>query len=184
MRWDDLFADLEAQAAMLAATELDAEVDDQARVEVGRLLLVDRLRAAVGCTVTLRCTGPVTVTGRLLRVGREWALVAESGGREALVALHAVLTARGLGRWAAPEPGDPIDARLGLRRLLRGLVRDRATLRVALVDGSVLDGTLDRVGYDFVELAEHPPGELRRRGQVREVAVIALAALCVLWRDA
>lgn len=48
MRWDDLFADLEAQAEALATAERAAEVDELVRLETSRLRLADRLRPAVG----------------------------------------------------------------------------------------------------------------------------------------
>jgi hypothetical protein len=66
---------------------------------------------------------------------------------------------------------------------LRGIVRDRSVVRLHLRDGVILDGTVDRVGGDFLELAMHAAGELRRRKEVREVMVVALAAVVALRRD-
>jgi len=56
-------------------------------------------------------------------------------------------------------------------------------LRVCLTDSSVLDGTLDRVGSDYLEFAVHAAGEPRRRGEVREVLMLPIAALAALRRD-
>jgi hypothetical protein len=124
------------------------------------------------------------VAGRLARVGSEWLLVGEQGGREAVVSLQAVLSASGVGRLsAAPESERLSESRLGLRYLLRGIARDRSALRIHLCDGAILDGTIDRVGSDFVELAEHAPGEWRRREDVRRVTVVATSAIAVLRRD-
>jgi hypothetical protein len=40
------------------------------------------------------------------------------------------------------------------------------------------------LGADYVEVAEHPAGELRRRTDVRDVVVLPLAALAVVRRSA
>lgn len=184
MRWDGLFADLEAQAAAMAGAELGAEVQDRTRLENSRLSLQDRLRPAVGSRIRLRCLAGVTLTGRLCRVSPEWLLLDEGAGREAVVACAAIGSVAGLGRAAAaPDSAPLIESRLGLGHVLRGVARDRSVLRLQLADSSVMDGTLDRVGADFVELALHAAGELRRRGEVREVLAIPFGAIVAVRRD-
>jgi hypothetical protein len=184
MRWDGLFADLEAQADALANAERDAEIEERTRAETGQLGLVDRLRPAIGMPIKLRCLGGVTLAGQLRQVGAEWLLLDEGSGREAAVVLASVTTVAGLGRLSAvPNTMRQVESRLGIRHLLRGIARDRSVLRAHLLDGTIVDGTLDRVGADFVEIAAHAPGEIRRRGEVREVLVLAIAAIAVLRRD-
>jgi len=184
MRWHDLFADLEAQAAALAVASRDAEVDERIRFEYGRLALVDRLRPSVGAQVSLRCLGGLSLIGELGHVGSEWLLVTEAGGRESLVALGGLTWLTGVG-WlsAGPDSLGAVESRLGLAHALRGVARDRAVLRMHLRDGSVVDGTIDRVGSNFVEVATHPTGERRRRGVVRGVAVVATDAIAVVRKE-
>jgi hypothetical protein len=182
VRWDELFADLEAQAQALSVAEREAEVAELTRLEASRLELANRLRAALGATIKVRCLGAAMITGQLSAVGSGWILVDEDAGREALVATSAILSIAGLGRLTA-APGSSVDARLGIGRALRGLARERSVLRACLIDSTVLDGTLDRVGSDFVELAVHAAGEPRRRGDVREVLVVPMGGLAVLRRD-
>jgi hypothetical protein len=181
VRWNELFADLEAQADALLAAERHAEVAELTRLETSRLELASRLRPALGTAVRVRCLGGMALAGRLSAIGTGWILLDEDAGREAFVATAAVVSIAGLGRLAVP--GRALDARLGIGRALRGLARDRSVLRACLTDSAVLDGTLDRVGSDFVEFAVHPAGEPRRREEVRDVLVLPIGALAVLRRD-
>ena len=181
MRWDDLFRDLESQLDAAAAAELDAEVADRVRREAALLGLVDRARAAVGHPVVVRVRGAGPVDGRLVDVGAQWLLVAETGGREVLVPLTAVVSLAGLRAWTgAPGSGGQVFARLGLGAALRGIARDRLPVQVVLVDGSLVGGTVDRVGADFVEVTEHGVGEVRRRGGVTGVRTVPFAGLALV----
>ena len=179
MRWKALFDDLEAQAEAAERTELDAEVRDRTRREGGLLRTADRCRAAIGGLVVLTVHGPGVVRGRLLDAGADWLLLEEPAGHDALVPLAAVLAVGGLTRRAEPAEGE-LAARLDLRWALRGLTRDRAVLQVVLRDGTALAGTLDRVAADYVDLAEHPQGELRRAGAVSGVRLLPLTAIGLL----
>src|SRR4030095_11289478 len=49
----------------------------------------------------------------------------------------------------------------------RELARRRERVRVVRGDGASVDGTIEAVGNDYLELAEHDPGEARRRAAVR-----------------
>jgi hypothetical protein len=178
MQWTYLFADLESQAESLTDAERDAEVAERTRIEAGRLTLLDRLRGAAGHAISLRCTGVGSCNGRLDRIGKDWLLMVESTGAETLVPLHSVLAVGGLGRHSAR----PAALELGLRSVLRGIVRDRAPVRLVLLDGTPVDGTLDRVGADFVEVAEHPIGEARRPGVVHGIRAVPLRGFGVLRR--
>lgn len=185
MRWDDLFADLDAQAAALETAERAAEVVERMRAEVGALTMIDRLRPAVGAALTVQLSGGRTVAGVLTRAGVDWLLVDVPPARECLVALAAVQTVAGLGRAASvPGSGGAVFARLTLRSALRGLARDRAGVRLYLRDGMVLDATIDRVGKDFLEVARHPAGEARRREQVRDVVLVNLDRVAAVDRVA
>jgi len=184
MRWDGLFADLEAQAEALETAERAAEIEERARAEIGRIRLLDRLRPSVGSPVRLRCLGDA-VAGNVSRVGPDWALVDEGRDREALVATAALLSVSGLARLSAvPDTESTVESRLGLRHALRGIARDRSTVRMTDRSGSTVDGTIDRIGADFVEVAEHAAGEARRRTDVRDVVTLPLAALSVVRRSA
>jgi hypothetical protein len=181
MRWQQLFADLQAQFDEEEAAAERGESASRARAEIGAVRLVQRLRGALGTRVSLTCRGAGQVGGVLADVGANWLLLEDDGGRQYLIASSAVRAVAGLGRGtAAPEPDGQVRVRMDLRRVLRGLARDRATVQCLLDDGSVLTGTVDRVGADFLELAEHPVDEPRRRGAVRGVRAVVLAAVAVV----
>src|SRR3954471_22667057 len=104
VRWDALFADLAAQGEALEHAELDSEVAERVRGEVGGLALVDRARAAVGGEVRVRLRGPIDVAGRLAGVGPDCLLLDEPEGREVVVASVQLVSVRGLPRYSA-APG-------------------------------------------------------------------------------
>lgn len=180
MRWQGLFDDLEAQFDAAQAAEVAGEVAERTRRETALLRLVDRLRAAEGAEVAVTLPGAGVLRGRLLDAGADWLLMEESGLREVLVPLAAVLGVTGLGGRSAVPDDSPVAKRLDLRWALRGLARSRTGVALALLDGSVVTGTLDRVGADHLDLAEHGQGEARRAAAVRQVRLVPLAALALI----
>jgi hypothetical protein len=183
VRWDELFADLEAQLDGAATAELAGEVADRTRREVAALSFVDRARAAVGHPVRIQLPCPEDVSGLLLEVGAQWLLLRDEAGRDVLVPWTAVVSVVGLGlRSVDPTEGGQVFRRLGLASALRAIARDRAAVLVGLVDASIVSGTLDRVGLDFVEISEHAVGEARRPGQVSAVRTVAHLGIVTITR--
>lgn len=184
-RWDDLFADLDAQADALDIAERAGEIGERTRIEVAAVGIRERLRAALGTPVRVQLIGGLELGGTLQRAGSDWLLLDEGSGREAVIALTCLRAVFGLGRFsAAPGSGGRVIVGLTLRSALRGIARDRSGVRLHLVDGAVLDATIDRVGADFVEVARHAVGEARRRSEVRDVLLVPFAALAAVRREA
>ena len=180
MRWESLFSDLEAQLDAATAEELAVEVRDRSRREVARLHLLDRAAPATGAQLSIGVAGAGTVAGRLLRCGPGWWLLAADMA-EVVVCTDAISWVAGLPAVAEdPESAGAVARRLDLGYALRGIARDRSAVTVILRDGSVLTGTLDRVGADFVDLAEHAPGEPRRSASVRGARTVPLSGLAVI----
>ncbi|RYV50176.1 hypothetical protein [Pengzhenrongella frigida] len=150
MRWEALFADMEAQLEAAQAAERVVEVADLTRAELAGVELGDRLRAALGAEVRISVAGGHVVAGQLLEVAAHWLLVAE-GPRRALVPLAAVAAVRGLPARSAPATGE-VARRLGLGYALRALARDRVAVRI-VADGTELAGRIERVGADHLDLA-------------------------------
>ncbi|KLL12032.1 hypothetical protein [Protofrankia coriariae] len=183
MRWEALFADLEMQWEAAEAAELDAELIDRSRREAAYLRLIDRLRPAIGSSLRLGVQvvgreSDSVLTGQLTALGVDWMLLREPAAHEVLVPLHRVLWVHGLAALSAhPGHEGPLAVRLDLRYVLRGVARDRSSCAVVLADGTPVRGTVDRVGADFVEVAEHLDDEFRRARSVRAVRTIPLAAI-------
>lgn len=181
MRWQQLFADLTAQFEEQDTAAERAGAASRARAEMGAVHLADRLRGALGRSVALRCRGAGDVSGVLVDVGPDWMLLDAGQGREVLVAARTVLAVAGLDRrTAVPVDESGVRARLDLRWALRGLARDRSSVTIVLEDGAQLAGTVDRVGADYVELAEHPIDRPRRAGEVRGVRAVLLGAVAIV----
>jgi hypothetical protein len=179
MRWDDLFGDLEAQLDAAEAASVDAEVADRTRRERALLTLAERLGGSVGQRVGVHVVGAGPVEGRLLEASEQWLLLLDDAGAQMLVTTSAVQSAAGLAPTSDPPsaPAGSQRLRLGLGVVLRALARDRSPVVVRLTGGGSVEGTVERVGADFVELTEHPAGEVRprRADAVRTVPFTALA---------
>jgi hypothetical protein len=183
MRWDALFADLEAQASIAREAERAAEVSEQTRMVLGSITWQERVAALARTRVRLVCRGKLDLVGEIYRVGAGWLLLQDPNRREFVVPINAIeaLSTRGE---SSRNPGSIVgDSRLGLGHALRGLARDRSGVRVYCADGSIIDGTLDRVAADFIELARHPGAEFRRRDAVRETMCITWTAVSAIQRS-
>jgi hypothetical protein len=180
MRWQDLFADLESQAEALERAERDAEVADRSRAEQAMVELTARLAAACGMPLALRVSGVGEISGELETVGQDWLLIGQEDGHEVLVLTSAVSAVRDLHRRAQADVGrNAVLARLGVVSPLRAVARDRATVRVALRDGSQITGTPERVGADHLDLVVHEVGEPARSAG-RERVTVPFDAIAVV----
>jgi hypothetical protein len=184
MRWQRLFEDLEAQAEQAEQSALDSEVADRTRREMARIRLADRFRAGLGQTATINVLGLGPLQAVVQAVGPDWLLVTERPGSETLVPRGSLTSVSGLGPQATvPGSEGRVAARLGIAFMLRGIARDRHTVSVLLVDGSASVGTVQRVGADFFELAEHDETEARRPGTAPAAArCVPFSGLALLRR--
>ena len=161
MAWEeDLFAvldDLEQQAEALYDAERGLELADRSRSEYQQVTLASRLMASVGADVALDVRGVGAVSGVLERVATGWCLVS-GRGQDWIVRLAAVTSVRGVSERSSPEVAWSPVARLGLGSALRRLADAGERCVFHLVDGRLLDGTVRRVGADFVEVLSGEQG--------------------------
>lgn len=202
MRWEALFADLEAQWASADQLALDEETSERTRIDHAAVTFMDRLENLLGSHVQLRLGAGLLFDGQIVHLGANWLTLAR-GATSLLVPVRSIVYLDGTGRRvpapgtatgrpaaAEPAPGqvlDPASASIG-RRLsvtaaLRALARNRAALTVYLPDGGgavPVHGVIDRVGPDFFELAVVPPGEARRTPNVETVLTIRFEAVVAI----
>jgi hypothetical protein len=162
MSWEeelfDYLDDLEGQAAALFDADREPEIADRSRAEYQQVTLASRLMASTDRGVTLEVLGVGSLTGRLARVAAGWCLL-EGPGQDWLVSLDSLATVHGVSDRAVPELAWPAVSRLGLGSALRRLAESAEPCTLHLTDGRRHDGTLHRVGADFVEVST---GEARR----------------------
>ena len=181
MRWDSLFADMEAQLHAAGQRGLESEANELARLNHAETSLGDRLRGQVGSGIRLTVSGGLQFTGALVHVGSSW-LVLNERARSVLVPLPAIQLLEGLSRSSSVEKSS-VAKRLGMGSALRALARDRADVVLHLASGSAsrtVNGMIDRVGSDFFELAAVPSGEARRASNVRTVYAVPFTAIGAL----
>jgi hypothetical protein len=176
-----LFADLATQLEAAAGDELDAEVAERTRRELASTSLEGRLRAAYGRVVELCVGGAGVITGEARRTGPGWVLVNVPDRLPAVIATDRITATRHLPVAVHEPPADRLDQPTsGLAHVLRVLARDRTATVVVMADGTVFTGTIDRVGSDYLDLAEHLLEEPRRASVVRGIRTLALAMVAVV----
>ncbi|SPT53341.1 Uncharacterised protein [Actinomyces bovis] len=149
MDLDSLFADLESAFEAERRADLLAASHELAEAESGEVRLADRLRGTQGRRLQLAVRGGIVLTGKLLSVPGQFALLGEDSGAQALVPLTSVTAAWPLGLKAV-APQRSVSER-SLRSLMRALVRRGAVIRIAM-HGVELTGRPVRVGADHVDL--------------------------------
>ena len=177
MRWDDLFGDLEAQLAAAERAELLAELPDRVRRERATISLSERLHAHSGQNVALafEFVDGTAVRGRLIDTGPDWLLLTDERERSVLISVATLASVSGLVRGV--QTLGAVSRKFSLAMALRVIARDRAVVNLALAGGAVVTGTIDVVGSDYIELAEHPADLPRRTENLKGVRTIPLAAL-------
>lgn len=206
MRWDNLFDDLEAQLEAEIDCAEQSVHDDEERQRQAQLTLHERLRnvsqnspEAIGLTLAARRDVTLTLTVTILRLGRDWCAVdvisppALEG--HALVQIAAVVALNPTELQVAASLGQTLAGQLtpvsdvtqtprlvdtvGLGFVLRDLARRRRTLEIHSLYG-VFVGTLDRVGADHCDLAEHREYVSRRQSSVLRYRVLSLASISLV----
>lgn len=197
MRWQNLFDDLESQLEHeLGAEQIDLRAEEE-RLRLGRLSLRDRIRAMLASPDGGTSTPQLSLVLRdgermspaISTIGRDWIAgeIEGTGARRSVVvplgAIAGILSdagrpADGLGADPPPESPTSLSSRLGITFVLRDLCRRRAAVDLK-IEAERVHGTIDRVGRDHLDLAEHAVGEFRRSSAVAQFRLLPLDG--ILW---
>ena len=202
MRWDNLFQDLEAQLETVLGDEVEDALRDSERARRGAQTLaevmIEELSSGNYREPIQLCTAGGNLWITVDNFGSDWI----SGEVSAPVhfAGYCIVNVARVSRVVLasssltnPTEMSSVDhrippgaarrlGRVTLRIVLRDLVRRRKSGWVVTADAQ-FHGTLDRVGKDFVELAQHSPRSPRRQESIENQAWIQLSEVCVFRLD-
>ena len=185
MRWDHFFDDLETQLASEWEAERAALDTEAERLRLSRVTLRERLEAAGAATGTIEFADGTVVTARVQSVGADWAAFhPDPGAPGALIAPLTAIVSIGMPhadvlRSARPAASarSALRDRLTFGYVVRDLVRRRAGVRLQLIAGRQLTGTIDRAGVDHLDLALHDAGSPRRAAAVSGHRLVPFTAI-------
>jgi hypothetical protein len=174
--FDELEAEFEAGLRMEAEQEAVAAL----RAEIGQSVLWEQLARRVGTEAVAR-SGARLLRGVVAASYPEFLVLRADDRTEHLIRYGPAVS---VALPAEPPSLRPTPAgvarRYQLALALRELARRREPVRVDLVDGGRVDGTIEAVGSDYLEIAEHDPGEARRRAAVKARRFVGFAAVAVV----
>lgn len=176
-RFDELFAGLAAQADAERAADDDIAVAEVERAAWSEVALIDRMRAVTTAVIEVVDHGPVG--GEVTEVGRDTVILSADDG-EWVIPMWGIAAVIGTGERV--ESPTRVAGRLGFAAVARQWSQERSVVRVIRRGGPPLDGTIDRVGVDHLDLAEHDPGVPRRPAEVRRTLALPLTAISALRR--
>lgn len=176
MRWNDLFADLEAQLEFGQWQAVEEDAAELTRGMWAELALMDRLRAALEQRVRMVLRDGRHQSLVLKAVGPVWVGGTDDAGavlipRDAILSVDAVLR-------RAAIPSRPLQAGPQLGAVYRMLARRREPIQITGRHGqTVAEGTIDRVGKDHLDVALHARDEFRRTASLRGVRIVPFDAI-------
>lgn len=175
-----VFEELEAEFEAGLRREADQETAAALRAGIGETVLWEQLARRTGAQAVAHA-GTRRFRGVVVASYPEFLVLHDGDGTEHLIRYG---PATSVALPAEPSTLQPAPAgaarRYRLSLALRELARRREPVRVELVDGGRVDGTIEAVGSDYLELAEHDPGEARRRRAVKARRFLSLAAIAAV----
>jgi hypothetical protein len=172
-----VFDELEAEFEAGLRREAEQEAVAAVRAELGATVLWEQLARRIGMEAVV-LAGARTFRGTVVASYPEFLVLHATDGSEHLIRYGPAISVA-----LPPEAPDLRPApTMAARRYqfalaLRELSRRREPVRLDMVDGARTDGTIEAVGSDYLEVAEHDLGEARRRVAVRARRFVGFAAV-------
>jgi hypothetical protein len=176
-----VFEELEAEFEAGMRLEAEQETVAALRAEIGETVLWEQLARRAGAHAVAHAAGR-RFRGVVVASYPEFLVLHDGEGAEHLIRYGPATSVALPAETATPLQPTPAAAtrRYRLAMALRELARRREPVRVELVDGGRVDGTIEAVGSDYLEIAEHDPGEARRRRAVKARRFVGLAAVAAV----
>ena len=172
-----VFDELEAEFEAGLRREAEQETLAAVRAEVGATVLWEQLARRIDSDMTV-FAGVRAFRGSVVASYPEFLVLRAAGGAEHLIRYGPAVSVAVAAEPPTLRPAPPAAARRYQFALaLRELARRREPVRVELVDGARCDGTIEAVGSDYLEVAEHDLGEARRRVAVRARRFVEFGAV-------
>jgi hypothetical protein len=172
-----VFDELEAEFDAGLRREAEQEALAAVRAELGSTVLWEQLARRVGCDATVR-SGGRTFRGAVVASYPEFLVVRPADGSEHLIRYGPDVSVALPAEPPALRPTpSAATRRYQFALALRELARRREPVRVELAHGTSCDGTIEAVGGDYLEVAEHDLGEARRRAAVRARRFVGFPAV-------
>lgn len=154
MQWAVMFEDLLAQLEQQERAEIHAMASDLLRADLAMITMVERLREQGNSPIGVALAGGTELSGTVLTVLPAWILV-KSDNREVLIPTSAVITVGNLSARTG-SPSTLVESRLTLGHALRRIAATRLPVALSLRTGARIEGSIDRVGSDHLDVVAHP----------------------------
>lgn len=177
---EKLFRDFEVQIKAERQKEIELDARELQRAEYARIQHLDRLAAQLGQELTVAVEGAQVYTGELQALGSGW-IQMRSQTENVLIPQHALVWWEGGSRFSSVDAGS-VKRQLTLGYALRALCSARLPVRIFHTSDSLTtEGTIERVGLDFIEVAVHGiEGNFRSKHILgyRMLSVSQIGAVC------
>ncbi|MFW0108507.1 hypothetical protein ACN08Z_05195 [Rothia sp. P7181] len=177
---EKIFRDYEAQLDSLRQQEIESSAQESRRAEFAKIQQVDRLAAQQGRRIRVCCHPSILWSAELETVGNGWVQL-RSTTENILIPLRSILWWEGENRRSQLDAG-AITRKLNFSYAFRALSVARTPLRIFHRDFvTTTEGTVEKVGLDFIEVALHPlDGQYRSRNitGMRVVGLENVGAAC------
>jgi hypothetical protein len=172
-----VFDELEGEFEAGLRREAEQESMAAVRAELGATVLWEQLARRIGSEAAVH-SGTRAFRGTVVASYPEFLVLRAADGAEHLIRYGSAVSVALPAEPPTLRPAPAVSrSRYQLALALRELARRREPVRVLLADTTDCDGTIEAVGSDYLEMAEHDLGEARRRGVVRARRFIGFAAV-------
>ena len=173
-----IFEELEAEFEAGLRREAEQEAVAALRAKLGETRQWEALARRIGTELVIRA-GPRSFRGTLVASYPDFCVLQAADGAQHLIPLGPATTISLPLQRQPPQPV-PAASRYRFALALRELARRREPVRLELAAGGTIAGTIEVVGADYLELAEHDPNEARREAALTGRRLLGLAAVAVV----